>query len=214
MTRESRLWLGGAGGIAVVVAAVVLIFGYNSPPGFPDLREQDGVTVEGTVAYMDYGREDCVRILDVATGGTDELYCESWVWIEGWDADGNLRVNAGNGYEQTWVLDPETGEVLGVGEGRDALPPDEGGPPPADDERLRSRSTEGRATLLLGSGDDQVTVIDVEAPRNYAFHSYGITADGEYIWVSDSEDRLLLVALDGSRGPWLVAEEIADPYWK
>ena len=52
MTRDSRLWLWAAGGVAVAVAAVVLIFGYNSPPSFPSLSEQSGMTIEGTVAYM------------------------------------------------------------------------------------------------------------------------------------------------------------------
>lgn len=206
MTRDSRLWLWAAGGVAVAVAAVVLIFGYNSPPSFPSLSEQSGMTIEGTVAYMEFGREDCVRLLDVASGSTEDLYCDNWVWIEGWDEDGNLAVHADDGRDQTWVLDPDTGEVL---DSADSV-----GPPPRRDSSLRSRSIEGRVTLTHGVGESAVTLIDVEAPGNYGFHGYGITADGAYAWVSDSEDRLLLVTLDGNAGPWLVAEGISDPHWR
>ncbi len=215
MNRQSGTWLGAAAGVAVVVAVVVLIFGYNAPPEFPSLYETGVPTVAGTVAHLEYGPEDCVWILDVATGQSEELFCDSWAWPESWDEDGNLRVHAGNGHEQIWVVDPETGVVLGSDDIWDGPPPeDEEGPPLEEGRLLRSRSSEGRVTLNYGSGSGEVTLIDVEAPRNYRFHTYGITADAAHAWVCDSEDRLLVVALDGSGGPWVVADGISDPVWK
>lgn len=205
MTRQSRILLAAAAAVSVVVAGAVLLFGYNSPPQFPSLYEPGAPTVDGHVAYVEYGREDCVWVLDVANGESEELYCDAWVWPEGWDADGNLVVHTGDGQDQMWVVDPNTGDVLGAGD-FEALPPSSRG-------SLRSRSNEGRATLTYGSGEDEVTLIDVEAPRNYNFLSYGITANKTYAWVCDSEDRLLIVPLDGSDGPWLVGGGVGDPLW-
>jgi hypothetical protein len=214
MTRESRLWLTAAAAVAVVVAAVVLIFGYDRPPDFPDLYAEGGPTVSGTVAYLEFNGEECIWILDVASGDSHELYCDNWIWPEGWDAEGNLRVHADNGQAQLLLLDPDSGEVVGREAMWDGPPSDEGGPPRQEEPLLRSRSTEGRVTLTHGTGANAVTLIDIAAPRNYRFHLYGVTADGRYAWVWDSEDRLLLVAMEGDAEPWLVAEGISDPVWK
>lgn len=214
MTRQQSLWLTAAGIAAAVIVFVVLAFGYTRPPSFPSLYD-DGPQIEGLVAHLDYGRQDCVSILDVATGSSEELYCDSWVWAERWDADGNLLIHAGNGHEQIWVVDPETGAVLdGVAIKDGPTPEDEDGPGMHEEPELRMRSVDGRLTLTHGSGVDAVTVVDVEAPRNYTFFGYGITNDGSHAWVCDSEDRLLVASLDGTGGPWLVAEGISDPIWR
>jgi hypothetical protein len=215
MNLHSRTWLAAAAGVAVVVAVIVLIFGYSSPPQFPSLYEAGAPALEGAVAHQEFGPEDCVWVLDVATGDSQEVFCDSWAWAESWDENGNLRIHAGNGHEQVWVVDPDTGTVLGAEAVEDGPPPeDEGGPPPEEELPLRSRSAEGRVTLTYGAGTDAVTLIDIDAPRNYRFHMYGLTGEGDYAWVCDSEDRLLVVSMDGSSGPWLVAEDISDPIWK
>ena len=213
MNPQSRIWLGAAAAVTIVVAVVVLLFGYNRPPEFASLYTDDGPAVTGTVAYMEFGREDCIHIFDVTSGESRELYCDNWVWPQGWDENGNLLVHAGNGHEQIWVLDPGSGDILASKDIWDDPHADEGGPPPPEDSPLRSRSTDGRVTLTHGFGADSVTLIDVEAPRNYAFTNYGFTSDGDHAWVCDTEDRLLVVASDGQSDPWLVAEGISDPLW-
>ncbi len=215
MKRESRLWLIAAGAVAVVVAAVVLVFGYTRPPGFPDMYSDGGPSITGTFAYLEYGPEDCVWVFDVATGESRELYCDNWAWPESWDDDGNLRVHAGNGHEQVLIVELATGDIIGTTDPWEGPPPDdEGGPPPEEVPILRSRSSDGRVTLTHGTGPDAVTVIDIEAPRNYSFYAYGLTDDGNHAWVCDSEDRLLVAALDGNSEPWLVTDGVSDPIWK
>jgi hypothetical protein len=214
MNRESKLWLLGAGGVAVVVLAVVLIFGLSFAPDFPSLYD-GGPTVEGTVAYIEFGPDDCLYVLDVASGEDRELYCDDWLGFEGWDADGYLQILSGNGHhEELLILDPNTGAVVRSDEFR----PDERPPldqPRTDAERrLRASSREGHVTLSYRQGDSEVTLIDVEGSRDYSFWDYGVTSDEKYAWICDSEDRLLVVALDGTGGPWVVADDIGDPIWK
>lgn len=204
MNHHTRLWLTAAGVVAVAVLGIVIVFGITNPPDFPSLYD-GGPTVEGTVAYVDYGRDECVRTLDVATGESKEIYCADWLWVESWDRDGNLRVRTGNGIERTLIIDPASGLVLESGDFAGEAPPHAGS--------LHATSRDGHATLTFTGGGSQVTLIDVDGPRNYAFWKYGTTADGEYAWVCDSDDRLLVVATDGAGEPWLVAEDVADAMW-
>jgi len=206
MTRQSRLWLLAAAGVAAAVAVIVLVFGYNRPPQFPSLYEAGGPTVDASVAFVEYDRHDCVRVLDVASGDSDEIYCSQWVWIEGWDRHGKLRVNA-DGSGQSLAIDPATG---GVERSSDSVPLLDRG----NEEDIRVSAEGGRVQLLYRSGDTEVVLIDVECPRDYGFWHLGVTNDGQWVWAVDSEDRLLLVAVDASSGPWLVAEGINDPAWK
>lgn len=210
MTRQSKLWLGAAGIVVVVVVAVVLLFGTSAAPEFPSLYSDGAPTIEGTLAFVEYGSNDCVHVLDVVSGESSEVYCDDWLHLEGWDSDGHLRIHSGNGREYVSVIDPATGEVLEWGEFIEGDMP----PPPYPPHLLRARSDDGHATLIHDGAAGEVTLIDVTGPRNYAFWEFGITADADYAWVCDSEDRILVVALDGSRGPWVVFEGVSQPMWK
>ena len=209
MTRESRLWLTAAGAVAVLIVAVVLLFGVTTAPEFPSLYGEGEPTVEATVAYVEYGRSDCVHVLDVASGDSREVFCDNWLHLEGWDSDGKLRIHSGNGRDHVSVVDPDTGEVLDWGEFFGDEPPPREAP-----LSLRSRSDEGQVTLFYSGDGTETTIIDVAGPRDYHFWDYGITHDGTYAWVCDSEEQLLLVALDGTGGPWLVADGVSEPSWK
>ena len=215
MNREAKLWLFGAGGVAVVVLAVVLIFGLNFAPEFPNLYEEDGPTIQGTVAYMQYEHDDCVNVLDVGTGEAIEPYCDDWLWLEGWDQDGNLQILRGGGHsEELLTLDPDTGAVLDSGEFRPDEDPRPEQPVAEAARRIRVSSQEGHATLSYRSGDSETILIDVDGSRVYGFGEYGVSADEKYAWTCDSEHRLLVVALDGTSGPWVVAEDVSELRWK
>lgn len=205
MNRQSKMWLTAAGAVAVTATALVLLFGITFAPDFPSLYD-GGPTIEASVAYVDYGRQDCVLVLDVATGESREVFCDDWLWLEGWDRDGHLRVQSPGDHDRVSVVDPDTGRVVTTGD----LP----GEPPPYARGLSTSSDNGRATLTYRTLGLETTLIDVEGPRNYSFLDYGLPGDDTYAWVCDSEDRLLVVALDGSGGPWLVAEEIAEPAWR
>lgn len=211
MTRSSKLWLGAAGIVVVVVVAVVLLFGTTSAPEFPSLYTEGAPTIEGTVAFVEYGPDECVYRFDVATGESEELLCERALWLGGWDSAGNLRVHkSDHRFEELMLVDPATGVVMSTREFTpDEEPPFEQ-PRSEADRSLRSSSRDGRATLTYRD----VVLIDVEGSRDYSFWDYGVTEDAAYAWVCDSEDRLLVVALDGSSGPWLVAEGISEPIWR
>ncbi|MDJ0924481.1 MAG: hypothetical protein QNJ77_07965 [Acidimicrobiia bacterium] len=209
MNRQSMYWLGAAGAVVVIVVAVVLAFGITTAPEFPSLYTEAGPTVEGRLAYVEYGSDDCVHVLDVASGESHEVYCDDWLHLEGWDTDGHLRIHSGNGHDYVSVVNPATQEVVEWGRFIEGDVP----PKPYPDS-LRARSDDGRAILIHDGESGEKTLIDVTGPRDYAFWEYGITTDGNYAWVCDSEDRVLVVALDGSGGPWVVAEGVSQTMWE
>lgn len=206
MNRTSTTWLAAAGGVVVLTVIVVLVFGLTPPPSFPSLYDEGTPTIEGMVAYVDYDRDECVVILDVATGESQKTLCDDFVWLEGWDDDGNLRIHFDNGSGEVNAIDPDTGELKHVG--------DVAGLEPAYEPSLRSSSRDGHAVLTYTTDGSAVTLIDVDGPRQYAFWQYGLTADGAHAWVGDSEDRLLVVAVDGTGGPWIVAEDVNEVVWR
>ena len=211
MSRDAKLWLSDAGSVVAITVAVVLLFGISSAPKFPSLYAEGAPTIEGAVAWVEWGRDDCVHLLDVATGESEELLCERGLWLEGWDSNGNLRVHrTGPRFEELVLVDPATGAVVSTRE----FTPDEEPPfdPPRSeaDRSLRSSARDGHATLSYR----EAVLIDVEGSRDYSFWEYGVTEDEAYAWVCDSEERLLVVALDGSGGPWIVAEGINELRWR
>lgn len=209
MPRDAKLWLSAAGCVVAIVLAVVVLFGISSAPKFPSLYEEGAPAIEGSLAWVEYGPDDCVHALDVASGRTHEVYCDDWLHLEGWDAEGHLRIHSGGAYTYVSVIDPATGEVLEWGEFVEGDVP-----PPPYPRSLRARSDDGQARLIYDGPSGEATLIDVAGPRDYMFFEYGITTDGDYAWVCDSEDRVLVVAVDGSGGPWVVAEDVSQPVWR
>ena len=204
MTRESRPWLIAAGVVSVAVIGAVLVFGLRSVPEFPSLYSVDAPRIEATVAYLEYDRDTCLNLLDVSSGQVDPVICDQWIWIEGWDEKGHLVVQRDGAWERQSVVNPETGAIT-ESDGLDVAYPGE-------DAGLRAQSWEGSATLTNVLPDTNVTLIEVDGPRDYAFWSYG--RSGDWVWAVDSENRLLVVAADGSSGPWLVRDDVRDVAWR
>jgi hypothetical protein len=196
----------GAAVVGVVALVVIVLFGLRFGPDFPDLYQDGGPTIEGSVAFSVDDDDTCVQVLDVATGGQTEIYCSELVWIEGWNKAGDLVVHQAEMFDYVLVIDPVTGAVEPTGADDDVVP--------SEVSALRANSAEGHATLTYVGPESSTILIDVDGPRDYRFYDRGITADENWVWVVDSENRLLVVATDGSSGPWLVADGVHEVAWK
>jgi hypothetical protein len=205
--KRRRMLLLGAAGVATAVSVIVVSLGIELAPRFPSLYE-DGPAVPGTVAYVAEGRNECLVVLDVATGEERVVTCSPWLYLEGWNQDGNVVIHSEDSRDRAAVMDPVTGAVVLRGAPFAGVPP---GEPPAP---LWTTSGDGHATLTFHEGGSDTVLIDVDGPRNYAFWSTGLTPDGRYAWAVDSEDRLLVAPVDGTGGPWVVAEGVRDVAWK
>lgn len=206
MNRQSQLMLWAAGVVAVVAGAVIVLFGLRFGPDYPGLYADGGPTIEGTVGFVTDDDDMCAQVLDVATGDERELYCAEHVWIEGWSSTGNLIVHQEDVYSNVLAIDPATGDVISTGPENDVAP--------TTSHTLRASSADGHATLVYVGPESSTVLIDVDGPRDYRFYDRGLTADEKWAWVLDSENRLLVVAVDGSGGPWLVRDGVHEVAWK
>jgi len=206
MKRSQKILLGAAAAVVVTITGIVVTFGIKLPPGYPSLYD-NGPTVAGTVAFISQDGNDCLRVLDVATGEKRTIICSSWIYLEGWNREGNLIIHSEAAEDRGTVIDPSTGQVLGRAASTAAMVSD-------DSEVLRTTSGDGHATLLLRDDSTDTILIDATGPRNYAFWDAGLVDRGEYAWVRDSDERLLLVATDGSAGPWVVLTDARDVAWR
>lgn len=188
-----------------MITVVVVAFGIRLPPHYPSLYDR-GPVVAGTVAYVEQDGNECLNVLDVAGGEKRTLVCSAWMYLEGWDREGNLVIHSAETRDRPAAIDPATGEVLIRGGSSGVLAP-------AGAERLQTSSRNGLATLVLHGTDADTTLIDAKGPRDYSFWSAGLVATGDYAWVVDSENRLLLVAIDGG-GPWVVLTDVRDVSWR
>lgn len=208
--RETRdrqpLVLVAAALVAVVVVALVLVFGVARPPQLASIADDPAITPPARLAT--HGWEDgdhCVTVVEL-DGTTRRPWCsQDSAELVGWTERGVVLRTYGRSAELELTIDPDDGEVVASEHGRtDHLGRDRGdavtSARPAGDDVLEVRTAEG--TVLWR----------VEAPDSYQV-SYGWRSpDGRTVALIDSADRLLLVPADGSRQPRVWAEDVPNRY--
>lgn len=225
VTPERRPFLAAGGAVLIVAAAVaaIVILGGVRYPAFSTVAEQPEPAVVGRIAFARWdGNEQCVVVVEQGREPR-ELTCENHGGFGalGWTADGRLSVErwAGSGEEEL-VLDPETGDVMD----RRLLPPDDGAEPagvgnsPAwerdDGSRLVTGGTDREAWVELVRSDGEASrLLQVEGPRHYRFDDATFSPDGEWVLITDSEERLLIAPTGGGPTRLLTQDGGTEPVW-
>jgi hypothetical protein len=208
----------GAGIVVVGVLVAIVVFGFVSPPTFPRLADEPNPAIPGRVAFLRY-EEDfsraCIHVVDASGGAERSLGCDLFVHDLAWSVDGHLLALVG--FPEAAVLDPETGQVRRFFEDEAAFDAYHRTRrfQHSDAGRLLTRQEfDGRATVsVLAPGGVPVEIASVTGPRGYSFHAAVWSPDGRWALVMDSSARLLVVAADGSQGPYLLAERADSPAW-
>jgi hypothetical protein len=210
---RSILALVGAAVLVVLVVVGVLVFGVDRPPPLETVAA-GGPDVGRSVAWTawDDGRV-CVHVAE-PSGSVRTPHCErDGGEIVGWTDEGLvLHTWTATGSSEL-VLDPDSGVVVDRR--------------PLADERMRSfpegvRAFREDGLLIVEHEYERTVVWQVEAPESYDVFAGVRSPDLEWIALTDSARRLLVVAADGSSPPrvWVepfegwhvVIWEGADPY--
>lgn len=222
--RRTRIAVGAAFAIVVIVSVVIAIFGVRRPPEFPLLAERPDPSVAGTIAYV-VNEDDgstCVHALD-ASGETPpvELHCTEMRhgWIEQlvWTRDGDLVINGsglrGDPVEQEMLIvsypDGAIIEQTTVAAVEHREQPVER--PDGVRVHVRGGTHSGTAAVVAVDDGDERTLAEVETDGRYEFRSARWSPDGAWVLVNDSEGRLLIVDGDGGE-PRVLLESTDDPW--
>lgn len=218
--QRERIALVAAAAVALVVLAVILVFGRSVPPELPELAEDPDPAIPGLVAFLRDGEgEQCLHVVPASGGDARELRCgEYWHGPPRWDDDGRLTVPLAPspGTEEVLVIDPRSGAVIDRrAEPRPGTPaPSHPSTATAEDGTLvTTRNRDGRVGLrLIGPEGEERDLVDLEAPRSYSWWDAQWSPDDRWILVTDSEERLLVVTAADGRVRLLVTDA-SSPVW-
>ena len=227
--RRTVFALVGAGGVVVVVTAIVLVFGVIPLPNYPSLIESPDTSIPGTIAFIREIRETgpCLFVVPAAGGQPREIGCEfdgrqiEWGGSIAFTPDGNVVLGV---FDQIRgialvVIDPETGALL-----QDLALTDSDKPPDETLIELRARRmvrADGTRLLLDGpergirarnADGSERGVLVPDGPRDYGFVDAQFSPDGDRVLARDTEQRLIIVGADGVN-PKLLATDATDAAW-
>ncbi len=212
MTAERRAVVSIVAAVATltVVTVIILVFGVIPLPEFPSLTDQPDSSIPGTVAFVHYDEEPCIFTVRASGGEEQEVWCGSeYVEFPAWTSDGLLVVTDWSAEPTYLLIDPATGALVS----RVPFSPDESAPeawpqpyPPearrerADGAEVRTEGTRGGSSAVIVRTDgSDMTIVSVEgAPSDYRFYEAQWSPDGEWVLVSDTAGRLIVVGADGA----------------
>ena len=218
--------------VLAVVLVVVLVFGVIPYPDFASLSAQPDPSIPGTIAFMQGDDPPCAMTIPASGGPAFEVGCGWEMGGDGlaWTVDGMLVTLDFRGPTPDYVvLDPATGAVI------ERLPADVDSPEPLFERPdlathdgmtvmagssamlSRDRADKGAVIWVSREGDAAPTVLlEVDGPRDYRFQWATWSPDGNWVLVSDSLDRLLIVSATGDPTPRILVEDVQSwsrPSW-
>jgi len=219
--RRAIVSIVAAVSVLAVVTVIIFVFGVIPLPDFPSLADQPDPSIPGTVAYVEFDDTRCLVTVPAAGGETREVWCgQQYMEYPSWTADGMLAILDYNAEPTYLLIDPATGtEVDRI---RQADQTGATGPFPTPSGNRQERPdgatvrTEGRqdgeASVIVRVDGSEQTILSVEgAPSDYGFIEVQWSPDGEWVLVSDSEGRLLIVGADGTPGARVLVDGLR-PY--
>jgi hypothetical protein len=194
----------GAAVLVLLVVGAVLVFGVDRPPSLTTLADDPTPAPSAAVAYLtEHGEGTCVRVAQ-PDGTLVGPWCDRMgSEVVGWDGDGIL-LRRFDGVETIRAIDPTTGEVVGRA-------PDRPWREPYDQAVVWTEYRDGE--LIVRSEADDTELWRVEASDRYELRSSAGSADGDWVAMVDSADRLLVVPADGTDAPRVWASDVADWQW-
>lgn len=211
--RHRRVVIALVGCAVLVVVAVtsVLLIGIRNVPDLPTLREQPDPPVTGRLALQTWDDEEgmCIDVEELDTGERRHAFCEGMPvapfdqpmgvnWFN-WNDDGQLLLASYEGEDiRLLTFDVDTLDVVS----ETTLPPDTRPPDRrqrADGSTLTAQWHEdGRATVYVNEpGGTRRTLYETRGPDGYAFWSAEWSSRGDYAIVRDSEDRWIVLRVEG-----------------
>ncbi len=215
--RRAIVWSGAA--IVVIAVGVMSLLQVDAPPSYPSLSAEPDSSIPGTVAYIHHatGQGECLYTVAASGGEPRRVTCKDGrvkglAWVSDgrillrWKVDGQhlyVQVDADTGKEVSSVPAADlskadrrrTNDVLDSWYGKKKR---------ADGAVLRMPNY--RVIVRFPEGEKQTILkLDDDVSSTYSFFDMQWAPDGEWVLLSDSEGRLLIVAADGDPSARILA---------
>lgn len=220
MTSRSRQIVAASGALAVAVGVVlaVVALGTLPVPDFPTLEERPDPAFPGIIAYARHpGLRTCLHTVESAAGEREVTCLDVHSELLGWTPDGHLVLQRLEPGQRVLVVDPRSGRILRRAPAHhpEPRPGQEGHPRVREDgSELATHEDRGPAEVVVLPPDGPArTLLSVEGSRDYRFWHAQWSPDGEWVLVSDSIDRLLLLKAAGDPVPRVLATDAGEPTW-
>lgn len=204
-------YLIAAAALVVIVAVAALVFGIVRSPAVDGLTDAQRAELPGSVAWTEFNDRDGCTDLMVAnpSGGATSIVChEQLDRVVGWTDDGIITIAWTDNGEDLQTRDPATGRVLSSRNLVGYLDKPEG-------EGIGSGYTiEQRDGSLVVLGPTGTRIWEVSADARYEIGTLAASLDGEWVAMTDSAERLLVVRTDGSEPPAVWATGVREWSWR
>jgi hypothetical protein len=202
MSRRTVAIIASTAVIATVVIVVVL-----SLVPFPQFPVLTAGKFEGQVAFI--SADNCVTVAELPQATVRQLRCESEEMMIAnltWTAAG-IEITNYTGQPTTRILDPVTGEVIGIRTGGEVLEE-----PPSRDS-LATDNSSGRVIVFDEQGQE---ILVLTGPARYTINVAIPRPGGRLVAIIDSQGRLAVFDRM-ERMPYLVSERARSwpyPSWQ
>ena len=196
--RRTALWVAVA--LVVLAVGVVVAFGITPYPSPPAVAERPDPQVSARLAFVRFGaRAPCLHVVDGRGDerelGCDERYSGDLRWVD----DRHVAVRSYTDGARH-VVDVETAEVtVDAQVATETLQPEPlAQATSADGHEARTGAGAGSVWVDVVAPDGAVTrVVEFDAPDGYDLYDARWSADGRWVAVLDSAQRVLVVDAAG-----------------
>lgn len=213
--RRALVWSGAA--IVVIGVGTMSLLQIDRPPSYPSLSEQPDSSIPGTVVYLQVTADqgECLYTVPAAGGESRRLTCMAGPFKGiAWVSDGRILVKRGwpAVYSQ---VDTDTGEEISTVPAADLSKADRRRANAVTDGRWRTERADGAVVerrdygVVVRSAEGETTIMPLQddVSSRYSLNNLQWAPDGEWVLVSDSVGRLLIVAADGDPPARILAGE-------
>lgn len=220
-TRNRRVRLFIAVALIVVGGGgMILTWAIRSAKGAPEfasLADAPDSSLAGTVAYLDWERDACLRVVPAAGGPTRTVTCFAGVnagagpelsWLD----DGRVAVTVYGEWEK--IVDVNSGVLVDVPAAQVLQAPPAGPPVNVgqDGRRLRGINDAGRVQIVLEQNGTSRILLDAKGGSTYEIGTPQWSPDARFVLTTDSAARLLVTTLGETPRTRVLATELGGDF--
>ena len=209
-------------GVALVAVVAVGLFGFwafrdaNATPEFASLSDAPDTSLVGTVAYLDWEMDACLRVVPAAGGPIRTVTCLAGVngggSELGWLDDGHVTVTVYG--ESQKIIDVTSGAVenVPVAQVPQVAPNRQPMNVSRDGRRLTSINDGGRVQIIDEQNGTTRVLLDVKGGSTYEIDTPQWSPDETFVLTTDSAARLLVTTLGDTPQTRVLATQLGSGF--